>query len=339
MEVDIMRSLILFIILSLPTYSASAQVNSQIIDEQLSIYGEAYPEIDFVLLYKMEDFNQLKPLTSSLGEDVRNVDYEHPDDLRLTLVEAQEYRIALQLMNNNSSATLFKTPNSRLTEKPYTCLITLNTLLLDESALAASRFMYDIDDEALTSIAESNLINNHDFLVYSIDHEVFHCIDAYTNGFMYPKTRDPVKSLLERCRAEQRAEIFAAMAHLSRQPTGKKFLLNLANARTLSLLNADVEHYTSDALIMMVESSKPNNTLGIQELVRKSMRIAEDHEPSFTEHKEFIVTLWAVLEGFEIDADFIFTEYPELALEVPSPDKVESLRSKIIYAQTVINPN
>jgi len=69
------------------------------------------------------------------------------------------------------------------------------------------------------------------------------------------------------------------------------------------------------------------------------MRLAEDHKLSFTEHKELIVALWAVLEGFEIDADFIFTEYPELALKVPLPDKVESLRSNIINAQTVINPN
>jgi len=196
------RSLILFILLSLPTYFVSAQANSQLIDEQLANYREAYPEIDFVLLYKMEDFDQLTPLTDSLGEDLSNVDYEHPESARIMLVEAQEYRIGLQLNNGNGTATLFKTPNARITKKPYTCLVTLNIPLLDESALAASRYMYDIDDEALTSIAESNLINNHDFLVYSIDHEVFHCIDAYTNGFMYPKTRDPVKSLLDRCHAE-----------------------------------------------------------------------------------------------------------------------------------------
>ena len=73
-----MRSLILFIILSLPTYSASAQVNSQLIDEQLSIYGEAYPEIDFVLLYKMEDFDQLTP-TSSTGQRNPNSQLVNPN--------------------------------------------------------------------------------------------------------------------------------------------------------------------------------------------------------------------------------------------------------------------
>jgi hypothetical protein len=65
MEVVVMRSLVLFILLSLPIYSASAQVNSQLIDEQLSFYGEAYPEIDFVLVYKMEGFDQLTPVSST----------------------------------------------------------------------------------------------------------------------------------------------------------------------------------------------------------------------------------------------------------------------------------
>ena len=333
-----MRSLMLFVLLFLSTYIASAHPNGQLIGEQLTTYSEAYPDIEFVLLNSTEDFDQLTPLTGSLGEDLSNVDYEHPESLRLPLVEAQEYRIAVQLENRNGAATLFKTPNSQISNKPYTCLITLG-LPLHEGDLAATRFIFDLSDEAIKSLPESYHLDNQDFLAFSVDHEMFHCIDSYTNGFMFPKTRDPVISLLGRSHAELRAEIFAAMAHLSRQPNGKNFLLNLAIARTLNLLNADVEHYTSDVLNMMVESSKPNHTFDIKELARKSMRIADDHEPSFTEHKEFIVTLRTVLEGFEIDTNFWLTEYPELALEVPSPDKVELLRSKITNAQTVINSN
>ena len=333
-----MRSLILFIILSLPTYSASTQVNSQLIDEQLSIYGEAYPQIDFVLLYKKEDFDQLTPLTGSLGEGLSNVDYEHSESARILLVEAQEYRIALQLNNGNGTATLFKTPNARITDKPYTCLVTINIPLIDESAMAASRFMYDLDDEALAFLSESYLIDNKEFLAYSIDHEVFHCIDAYTNGFIYPKTRDPVKSSLDRSRSEQRAEIFAAIAHLSRQPNGSRFILNQAIARTLSLLHGDVEHYTTNVLIMLVENSKQNETYDIKALVNKSMRFAEDHTASYAEHKQFLVDLRTVLEGFDIDTDNLFSEYPSLSEEAPSDKNVESLRNVISIAISDIYP-
>ena len=43
MEVEIMRSLILFILLSIPTYFVSAQANSQLIDEQLANYRGGIP--------------------------------------------------------------------------------------------------------------------------------------------------------------------------------------------------------------------------------------------------------------------------------------------------------
>ena len=333
-----MRPLILFVLLLLSTCIASAQPNSQLIGERLTIYKVAYPEIEFVLLTSTEDLDQLIPLTGSLGKDLSNVDYEHPESARIMLVEAQKYRIALQLKKGNGTATLFKTPNARITKKPYTCLITLNIPLLDESALAASRFMYDMDDAALSSISESYLIDNKDFLVYSFDHEMFHCVDAYSNGFLFAMTQDPVKSSLDRSRAELRAEIFAAIAHLSRQPNGKRFLLNQAIARTLSLLSGDLEHYTSDVLIMLVESSEQNDTHDIKALVKKSMRLADDHAVSYAEYKQFLVDLRTVFEDFDIDTDTFFTEYPSVADESPSDKNVESLRNSLNIAISDIHP-
>ena len=155
-EQPLLRKVVLFIVLLFSVYSSSANTPTQLIDKQITLYRAAYPEIEFKLLYKMADFDQLMPLTHSLGEDLSNVDYEHPDDLRITLVEAQEYRIAFQLTNGNGTATLFKTPNARITNKPYTCLITLSIPLLNEAASAATQFMYDIGDDTFKSIPESS---------------------------------------------------------------------------------------------------------------------------------------------------------------------------------------
>ena len=330
--------MVLFVILSLFVPSSYAQATAQLIDDRISLYKKAYPQIEFILLHSKADFDQLLPLTSSLGKDLSNVDYEHPDSTRVGLIEAQEYRIAFQLDIGNGTATLFKTPNARITNKPYTCLVTLNIPLLDDSALAASRFMYDMDDAALSSLSEPYLIDNKDFLVYSIDHEVFHCVDAYSNGFLFAMTQDPVKSSLDRSRAELRAEIFAAIAHLSRQPNGKRFLLNQAIARTLSLLSGDVEHYTSDVLIMLVESSEQNDTHDIKALVKKSMRLADDHAVSYAEYKQFLVDLRTVFEDFDIDTDTFFTEYPSVADESPSDKNVESLKNSLNIAISDIHP-
>jgi hypothetical protein len=332
------KNVFLFAVLSLFVESSIAQTARQLMNQQMTLYRATYPEIEFKLLHSMADFDELMPLTNSLGKDLSNVDYEQPDDLRKSLVEAQEYRIAFQLNNGNGTATLFKTPNARITKKPYTCLLTLNLALLDETALAASRFLYDVGDVELNSIPEPYLIDNHDFLVYSIDHEVFHCIDAYTSGFIYPRTLDPVKVSLNHTRAELRTEMFAAMAHLSRQPKAKRFLRNLAIARTVNLLNGDLEHFTSDALNLLVDSSKQNIPYDINSVAEKSMSFTRELIPSYEDHMELIVTLRTVLEEFEIDADFLFTEYPELALNVPLREEVELLRRKITNALTMINP-
>ena len=338
-EQPLLRKVVLLIVLSFSVYSSSANTPTQLIDKQITLYRAAYPEIEFKLLYKMADFDLLMPLTHSLGEDLSNVDYEHQGDLRITLVEAQEYRIAFQLANGNATATLFKTPNARITNKPYICLITLSIPLLDEAASAATQFMYGIEDDTFNSIPESYYIDNQDFLAYSIDHEVFHCIDAYVNGSLYPRTLDPLKACLDRTRAEQRTEIFAAMAHLSRQPNGIRFLKNLATARTVSLLSGDVEHYTSEVLYKLAASSKLYIKDDIKALAEESMLYAENKAPSYKDHKEFLVALRTVLEGYSVDVDTIFSDYPDLSTELPSHEKVEMLRNAINDALTAINQN
>lgn len=331
--------LAILIVLSLAPYCASAQSISPLIDKLISHYKETYPEIEFTLLLNRADLDQLLPLTNSLGKDLSNVDYEHPEEARITLVEAQEYRLSLQISNGNGSATLFKTPNARITKKPYVCLITLDLSFLDAEPLAATRFMYDIDEETLSSLPESFQLDNHDFFLYTIDHEIFHCIDAYTNGFLYPRTRDPIKSCLDRFRIELRTEIYSAMAHLSRQPNGKRFLKNLATARTVNLLSGDVEHYTREALHMLVENDELNISSDIKTLAEEAMRFAEKLTPDYADHKEFLVAAWAALEELGVDGYVLLTDYPELAIETPLPENVKALTGTLKNALMEIRPN
>jgi hypothetical protein len=326
---------VLLAVFSLVTYSVSAQTNSNLIDERITRYREAYPDIEFQLLHSMSDYDQLLPLTESLGEDLSKVDYEHPEEVRITLVEAQEYRIKTLLYNGNGSATLFKTPHARITEKPYTCLITLNLFLLGEAPLTATRFMYDLDEDTLGSIPESFHLNNQDFLLFSIDHELFHCIDAYTNRHLYPRTSDPIKACRDRTRAELRAEIFAAMTHLSRYSNGKEFLISLATARTLNLLGGDVEHYSSKTLQALVESDE-RNINDIKALAKESMQYAENVTPSYTDHKEFLSAFRVALQEFGKDGNDLLTDFPDIVDETPLPENVEALTNAINTALSAI---
>jgi len=314
-------------------------VVESLIEERITRYRKAYPEIEFTLLLKMSDFEQLLPLADSLGKNLSNIDYEHPEEARITLVEAQEYRIRLQLDNGNGSATLFKTPKAKITGKPYTCLITYNLSMLDEEPLAATRFMYNIDEEALDSMPEAFYLNNQDFLLYTFDHEVFHCIDAYTNGFLFPRTSDPLEACRDRARSELHAEIYSAIEHLSRNPNGKEFLISLATARTLNLLDGDLEHYTSDILHRLIERGELDTSNDMKTLAEESMQIADNLTPSYTAHKEFHVTVWNVLEEFGVDGYTVLPEYSYFTIETPLPEKVEALTGAINDALLAIRSN
>ena len=69
------------------------------------------------------------------------------------------------------------------------------------------------------------------------------------------------------------------------------------------------------------------------------MLYAENMAPSYKDHKEFLVALRRVLEGYSVDVDTIFSDYPNLSTETPSHKKVEILRNAINDALTEINQN
>jgi len=285
----------------------------------------------------MKDYENLLPLTKSLGESLSNADYEHPEELRITLIEAQEYRIKTLLHNGMGSSTLFKTSDASVTKKPYTCLITWGDLLFNEDPLSATRFMYDLDETVLESMPVQLLIDNHDFLMFSIDHEVFHCIDAFTNGPMFLRTTDPTKSCCNRARSELRADTYAAMAHLSRHPDKKDFLLNIGNARTLNLLNWDVQHYTSERLYEISKIPGITVTQDIKTLVRQSLELANKLAPTYTDHRQFLVNLWAALRELGVDESVVPSDLEILAEEQPQEDKVKVICDKINKAHSAVH--
>jgi hypothetical protein len=181
-------------------------------------------------------------------------------------------------------------------------------------------------------------LNNRDFLLFTIDHEIFHCIDTYTNVFLFPRTLDKITASKNRARAEIRTEAFAAMAHLSRQPNGKDFLNNLANARTLNLLSGDVEHYTVEVLNRVIETSEQITTEDIKKLATLSTTMANGMTPTLPDYKAFIVAVWAAIEEYGVNVYELPDYYADLAdLVSPVPDKVEEIISKIKEADAVIH--
>ena len=331
----VLAILFLSLLLVLPSTSLYAHYSRDLVDERIATYSQAYPEIEFRVLYDLPAYHALLPLSRSLGASVSNVDYEHPADLRMTLVEAQGYRIMHMLENGMGSATLFYNPDAAITYRPYTCLITWFDMSLDDP-LAATRFIYNVSEETLESMPESRRIDNLDFLMFSIDHEVFHCIDSYVHGYTFPKTMDEIDACCSRARAELRADTFAALSHLSRHPDRKTFLINLGNARTLNLLDWDLEHYTGymfDEVVALNDIPRPD----IKTLVVQAMRLSEQLAPLYRSHTQFLATVWAALQTLSADRVNMPAEYAGAKGETVRLQDVKSLCNRILESHTAVH--
>jgi hypothetical protein len=321
----------------LASHDIFASQAENLIQTRLLEYKQAYPEIEFIALYTSKEFEELLPLTLSLGEGLSNLDYEHPEELRITLVEAQEFRITEMLKHEMGSATFFKTSNPKVTNKPYACLITLNNSLHSNDKLSATRFMYDLDDVVIESMPQSLVLDNQEFMLYSVDHEIFHCIDAYVQGPMYPRTFDPIEASHNRRLAELRVEIFASMAHLVRFPDRTGLIKGISIARAINLLSGDAEHFTSHAINKLLMKKGFDVGVDLPEMVNKAILFADITSPTYEEHKAFLVALSDVIPKFGLSVNTAVDYYALLVTEIPDQDLVDAINQAIRKGLETVN--
>jgi hypothetical protein len=127
------------------------------------------------------------------------------------------------------------------------------------------------------------------------------------------------------------------MAHLSRHPDKKDFLLNISNARTLNLLNWDVQHYTSERLHEISKIPDINITQDINSLVQQSTKLANKLAPTYTDHRQFLVDLWASLKVLGKDESVIPPDLVILKDKQPHEENVKVICDKINKAHSAVH--
>jgi hypothetical protein len=178
-----------------------------------------------------------------LGTRAANLDYEHRNESRGILVDLQVHRIGLMMESQSPSATLFDLgPDSRF-PNPLVCVITLDPEPFESDAIAAAHFLGVAD-----TIATRGPVDNREFLRFTVDHEVFHCLDAYANGPIYSMNSSDQVRMQEEQQAESRADYFAALSHLA-EGGDWKLVRHLLLARQRGLQAGDSAHYTEPALL------------------------------------------------------------------------------------------
>ncbi|MCG6871735.1 MAG: hypothetical protein LJE84_05550 [Gammaproteobacteria bacterium] len=302
------------------------------LDTALDAYHTAYPEIGFVRLRGEADITRLVAITTALGAGARNVDYEHPDGAREALREAQVERIVGMLGAGLPSATLFRRGPNGSANEAFTCIITLDERVFLGDRLAATRLL-----GSGREFAESAELDNRAFLRLTLDHEVFHCLDAYSNGSTHPQTYSQLAACYHDFRVEQRADLYAALAHRVRSPESDQLIPNLARFRTLAILDWDIAHYTAPVLwSVLVTDMAPLAHLGTAELANRAMQIADELVVSEETYRTLAAAVIDVLleQGVAgVMFTEVFGELSELGIEA-DPSQVARLSTAIAAAQS-----
>lgn len=103
-----------------------------------------------------------------------------------------------------------------------------------------------MSDQRFADIPQSCYLNSVDHLAFVLDHEVFHCLDAYYNGPM-PISSRPHAAPYAAYRNESGADAFGAAMRL-RDSGSDHYVRNLIHIRALTLVQEDPEHFTDRSM-------------------------------------------------------------------------------------------
>lgn len=250
------------------------------VDRQLAQYARQVPEMGFVRLYGEKGTHFARKLLSLLGEGAINLDYEHDASLSSALMQLQLNRIGIMVTNGIPSATLFKVGKGSIFEHPYLCVISLDPVPFRKDPHYAGRFLTSDFDLENPVFDDRVLIENEGFLKFAVDHEVFHCLDAYFNGPQIKKTSDAIYGHYQHYVNEARADAFASQAFKRDSAEPDKFLKTLAALRTLSLLEFDLHHFTGDVILRSLIGQPLSSSQTLEQRVGASRELVEEIAPS-----------------------------------------------------------
>lgn len=219
-------------VLSSPSALTSVQ-GRQILHDRLDQYSKAFPGIVFTHAAGGERWQrEFARIESLLGQAPVALDYEHTPELETRLLSVTMARLAMMLQQNAVSETLFLADKRSPLKGSQLCVITLNLEELLHDELAATRYMLDLPDPTLAKIHPARRLDAHDFLLFTIDHEVYHCLDSAIVGGA-PMTKEFYGGEFNQFRRENGADAFAMAMHLRQANSSPRFAQNIMMVRYL----------------------------------------------------------------------------------------------------------
>jgi len=272
------------------------------VDQQLALYARRIPEMGFIRIYGEKGARFTGQLAGLLGNGAENVDYEHEEEQRLDLVNLQLHRIAGMVEAGLPSATLFKLGKDSAFDHRYLCVITLDTAPYQLDPDYATHLMTSDMDLGLSGSPNQPFIRNEDFLRFTVDHEVFHCLNSYFNGASFRKTSDGVTSHYDHFVNEAKADAYASLMFNRVHARKKEFLKHVAAIRTQALAVTDTLHTTSDVIRLSSDVCLDVVMMEPEEVVYFATKLVNANSPSLKEYGQHLADLVEAVKRLGGDA-------------------------------------
>lgn len=269
----------------------------RIVFARLEYYARHYPDIDFVILdSRVNVSNNMQILAQVLGEEPTPLDYEHPEDLRESLLTATLMRIELLLPTDSGSATFFKPGKNALAQRKYVCVVTIHPWAIAKDDRSATRHLLEVPDEMFDEVSPVNYLDHKSHLKFGLDHEIFHCLDTLYNGSVKMSQRKHW-SEYHMIKDESGADAFGIIMNIAAQGTVSPYARMLKNIRGLTLLGDDPNHYTYPAIgaVLQMDPVKLSQ-LNIQERFKLARKISNQVVGNYDDYIRYITAAYYVTE-------------------------------------------
>jgi hypothetical protein len=315
----------------------AALANADPVDRQLAEYARRVPDMGILRLYGSEGTDIVRRLPELLGAASSNVDYEHDKSVRETLLELQMQRIAVMIEHQLPSATLFKVGGNSAFDHGFLCVITLDTAPYQLDPAYAGRLMSPSRPLGGLAAQDGELIRNEDFLKFTVDHEVFHCLDAYFGGPTIKKTSTELEGLHQDYVNEARADAFASRAFRQREGNPDSFLRKMAALRTLSVLDLDLPHFTGDVIRRSLDGPAGPIAYNLASRVDASRALVAEVAPDADRYAQHVVSAARLVSRLGGDSDDLLRILAEQPLPKPDESAIASLLDDVRHAEGVLS--
>ena len=268
---------------------------NQAIQNKLDYYNQTFPYIQFVHLKNGEWEKSLQALELFIGYQATSLDYEHPKELREDLLYVTVAKIQMMLVKKITSSYLFKVGEMPVASKKHTCVITLDAATNVLTNQIATQYFIDLPLETLNTLPEKSYLNKEQQLDFIIDHEAFHCLDSFHYGGI-PMSMKEYSTRYDCFKREIQADMFAIAMHMRRNKKLTHFANNIMTLRAMTLLNGELQHDSSSAMQLMINTDKENfiHTQPM-ELVKKVKQLYKTIAPNYEEYLDFRVAAIEVI--------------------------------------------